>query len=386
MKTLYVFPENRLCESSEIISRKEPVFLHGIIWIISVIVVTVIMVVCLARIDDVVRAGGVVRPVVNVSQVKNAVSGEIKDINFQTGEFVEAGTELLSLKPDSYEAEKNSLMAQLEKVEQNLFGLDCMCRSFTSGLDYLVDGEKCIEAVKARYNYFCTESDVLKANVFQKYEVFDVETNLPEYSKILQNEKNARYEYERAVLALKEYRDGFYYDLLQEIQNLEVQRENLVQQLKQIDVVLGNLVIKAPLSGFVHEISSLNTGDYIFADQGILNIVPSEKDNLKIELNVPADEIGKIKKGQRVKLRFPAYPYYEYNGLEGTVSALQPDSQLSQSGTLYYVIYVSVPEIALKNHRDEVFKIKPGMEVDARIVLDKDTLLHFLARKLDLWV
>ena len=154
----------------------------------------------------------------------------------------------------------------------------------------------------------------------------------------------------------------------------------------QAEENLRNLVLVSPVSGYVQEESSLNKGDYIFLDQQVLNIVPDSKNNCRIELHVSAESMGKIKTGQKVKLRFPAFPYSEYKGINGKIKIIQPDAEYSESGELFFTVYAEVDSMELKNKKGKVFVIKPGYEVNARIVLERQTLRYFLMKKLDMVV
>lgn len=385
MKKLVIYSDNCLSESSEFFKYKEPKFLHNIIGIVFCLLISVFFIIFFCKCDDVVHARGVVRPIVNVSSVKNIYSGEIENLMFKSGEFVKSGTELLRLKNDSVLAEKNDLENQLKDVEEYLFGIECILKTLNENLKSLIHGEFCSDSINSKFKLYLSEVDYLTSKMNRAYELFIEEKNIPDYLKVLSNVKNAEFNYQQSELELKEYKDSFFNEIQNDLRNYSLKRESYVQQISQICLKLENFVIKAPVDGYVFEISSLNIGDYIFSDQEILNLIPSETENLKIELQVPADRVGKIKKGQKVRFRFPTFPYYEFKGLEGEVKLIQPDSEISQSGSLFYKIEADVLNNVLKNMKGEVYKIKSGLEVDAKIILKTETILYFLLRKLDFW-
>lgn len=385
MKKLVIYSDNCLSESSEFFKYKEPKFLHNIIGIVFCLLISVFFIIFFCKCDDVVHARGVVRPIVNVSSVKNIYSGEIENLMFKSGEFVKSGTELLRLKNDSVLAEKNDLENQLKDVDEYLFGIECILKTLNENLKSLIHGEFCSDSINSKFKLYLSEVDYLASKMNRAYELFVEEKNIPDYLKVLSNVKNAEFNYKQSELELKEYKDSFFNEIQNDLRNYSLKRESYVQQISQICLKLENFVIKAPVDGYVFEISSLNIGDYIFSDQKILNLIPSETENLKIELQVPADRVGKIKKGQKVRFRFPTFSYYEFKGLEGEVKLIQPDSEISQSGSLFYKIEADVLNNVLKNMKGEVYKIKSGLEVDAKIILKTETILYFLLRKLDFW-
>ena len=173
---------------------------------------------------------------------------------------------------------------------------------------------------------------------------------------------------------------------MQEYDSLKIEQENLFQEIRQLEVAMKNLVLVSPIDGYVQEISSLNPGDYIFTDQPVLNIVPGTENACRIELRIPAEKMGKLEIGQKVKLRFPAFPYHEYRGINGTIQIIQPDSQISDSGELFFTAYADAESLVLHDKKGIAYPIKPGFEVNARIVLENQTLLYFLLKKLDFTV
>ncbi|MGI5078426.1 hypothetical protein [Treponema maltophilum] len=82
--TLYTL--DRLEYSQEILLYKEPKELSLTIWIIVSLFVAALCWVIFGKMEETVRSRGVVRPVSNISQVKNAVSGEITGLYYRPGE------------------------------------------------------------------------------------------------------------------------------------------------------------------------------------------------------------------------------------------------------------------------------------------------------------
>ena len=77
MKRFVVYPDYMLDDMSQILCREEPWYLHSIIWIVCGIIAGIAFFVCFGKVDDVVKADGIVRPVMNISTVSNITSGEI---------------------------------------------------------------------------------------------------------------------------------------------------------------------------------------------------------------------------------------------------------------------------------------------------------------------
>lgn len=383
MKRFVVYPDYMLDDMSQILCREEPWYLHSVIWIVCGILAGIACFVCFGKIDDVVKADGIVRPVMNISTVSNITSGEIEFLFYKPGDFVRVGDKLLSIKSDSLLAQKKSVELQLKENFGKLKGLSVLLDGYENNFEQI---ETDNSTVRARFDSFVAERKLLNARSHRTKELLFEEMELPESSTTASEIAKKRYEYSVALMEYEQFCADFYSSVKQEIDALKLEKEELQKQSVQVKEALKNLVLISPVDGFVQEKSSLNVGDYLFADQQVLNIVPSADKNCRIELHVPAESMGKLEKGQKVKLRFPAFPYSEFKGINGELSVIQPDSEISDSGFLYFTVYASADSMELKDKRGLCYQIKPGFEVNARIVLENQTLLYFLLKKLDFTV
>lgn len=91
MKRFVVYPSEMLNGMSQVLCKEEPWYLHSVIWIVCGIAAGIISFVCFGKIDDVVKADGIVRPATNISTVNNISSGEIEFLFYKPGDFVRAG-------------------------------------------------------------------------------------------------------------------------------------------------------------------------------------------------------------------------------------------------------------------------------------------------------
>lgn len=409
MKKIIVYPEEAASEFREVLLCHEPRFFHSVLWITLFIFVSLAVFVAFGKIDEVVRAEGIVRPESNVSSVKNIISGEIKEVFYENGKFVGKGEMLLSLKDDSVAAEKKAVLAQLGEISERLESVSLIVSLFSgsdfsfslkssdfsssgfSGSFFWEIPENILSRLRsnpsgfARYKAFVSEFKVLDARAERMQFLYEEESSLPSSITSLSAIRERKYNAEMARLEKQEFVSSFFSELKQEEDELSVSRENLVQQLNKIELSLENLVLVSPMSGYVQEVSSLNSGDYIFSDQKILNIVPVFDSSCRIELHIPASRVGKLEKGQKVKLRFPAFPYSEFSGIEGKVTVIQPDAEYSDS-SLYFTAFAEVDSMVLKSRKNIEYKIKPGLEVDARIVLERQSVLYFILKRLSLAV
>lgn len=383
MKRFVVYPDSMLEDMAQVLYRKEPFYLHWILFIVCGVMFALFGFLFFGKMDDVVKANGIVRPCVNVSSVNNIMSGEIECLFYRPGDFVHAGDKLLTVKSESLVAEEKAVSLQLAENKGNLVGIGFLIEGYEKGFERLDDADG---KAKARFAAFVAERNLLRAKVQRTEQLYEQEVRLPESSTTESEIETLKYEYKMARLEYEQYCADFYSSLKQEKDALKLEREELLHKMAVVKEELHNLVLISPVDGFVQETSSLNIGDYLFADQQILNIVPMAEKNCRVELKVPAENVGKLREGQKVKLRFPAFPYSEFKGIDGVLNVIQPDSQISDSGSLFFTVYALADNLELQNKKGKVYQIKPGYEVNARIVLENQSLLYFLLKRLDFTV
>lgn len=383
MKNPVLHSEDKLKFSTEYVLKKDSPWGAGIILVISGVLVAVILFICFGKMEEVVKAQGIVRPELNVSQVKSILAGEIEEICFIPGQFVQKGSVLARLNQDELAAQKETIQAQLEDIKTKIQGNKLIEESFNSKKNLIPVYDK---LAYSRFEAFKSEYDLLKTKCDFAEFLYKEEKMIPASGTTPMNIKKLGYEYREARENLNLFTDKFYEQVVLESSELELMEIQLEKQLEQLEVNLRNTELTAPVSGFIQEISSLNVGDYIFADQKILNIVPATSSDYRIELRIPARDSGRIKKGMEVKLRFPAFPYYEFKGAVGTVKSIDPDTQAASNGELFFTVVTDIDTNTLKDRKGIEYPVKVGLEVDARLILESRTILYFLLKKVGVMV
>ena len=141
-------------------------------------------------------------------------------------------------------------------------------------------------------------------------------------------------------------------------------------------------IIRAPMAGIVTNIA-VNRGQSVAAD-GVFATVLPKGSGLHIELLVPTRAIGFVKPGQEVVLRYEAFPYERFGQYRGAISDVGRNvwTQGERIGPL--IAKEPVYRIDVKLERQSVaalgqeFPLRPGMLVNADLLLEKRTLLEWI--------
>jgi membrane fusion protein len=161
-------------------------------------------------------------------------------------------------------------------------------------------------------------------------------------------------------------------------------------QLAQLDAQLAQnaaeqgTVLRAPRAGVVSTLL-VKTGQNVALGQPVLSILPQGSE-LEAELLVPSSAIGFVARGNRVVLRYQAYPYQKFGQQYGKVmqvsrSALSPAEATSLLGqnvtTPLYRVLVKLDHQTLDAY-GKAEALKPGMALSADILLDRRSLWQWV--------
>ncbi len=149
------------------------------------------------------------------------------------------------------------------------------------------------------------------------------------------------------------------------------------------------LVIPAPQDGTVTAIQ-VEPGGSVNTTTPLLNIVPTGSE-LQAQLFSPSRAIGFVRPGQRVLLRYQAFPYQKFGHYEGTVanvsrSAISPGEltqQLAGLTSLYgadepvYRITVTLARQTATAYGEAV-PLQPGMQLEADVVIERRRLIEWV--------
>ncbi|WP_253722595.1 HlyD family secretion protein [Treponema sp. OMZ 787] len=120
MKPIRLIHLKDLRYKHEIFLQKPPAVLTVFIYIIGSLMLFTLLYCTFGKMEEVVYAKGQVRPVQNISLVKNIVAGEIVQINYVPGQKIEKGSQLLKIDAGIYSARKEALQAYYDEVNKKL--------------------------------------------------------------------------------------------------------------------------------------------------------------------------------------------------------------------------------------------------------------------------
>jgi membrane fusion protein len=197
----------------------------------------------------------------------------------------------------------------------------------------------------------------------------------------LQALKRTRAQVERDLSAAKLEEPSIDLRTRGQVDQVARQLSELQENLASVEA-LRETVIKAPVSGTVTNIAVVQ-GQSVAADAPLATVLPAGS-GLHVQLLVPSRAIGFIQKGQEVVLRYEAFPYERFGQYRGTVveigrSVWSPGERIGPLTAKEPVYRVDVKlERQTVSALGQEVALRPGMLVNADILLERRTLLEWL--------
>lgn len=193
-----------------------------------------------------------------------------------------------------------------------------------------------------------------------------------------------KFEYEQAkssyLMVLAKYKTQWQTEangFRNELRQLNGQEAEINEQKRQY-------MLRAPISGSVQNISGVQNGAYVFANQKIGEISPDA--NLTAFCYIKPSDIGLIKKGQQVRFQVDAFNYNQWGLLTGKVVDISDDIIVINQNQPVFKVKCTLDKNYLMLKNGYKGYLKKGMNFTARFNVTKRSLYQLLYDKVDDWV
>ena len=133
--------------------------------------------------------------------------------------------------------------------------------------------------------------------------------------------------------------------------------------------------IKSPVKGTINRLLITTVGGVLQPGKEIVEIVPSD-DALLLEAKILPKDIAFLRPGLPAMVRFTAYDFAIYGGLDAVIDHIAADTITDEEGNAYYLVRVRT----LKSSLGKSMPIKPGMVAEVDIMTGKKTILGYLLK------
>ena len=134
-------------------------------------------------------------------------------------------------------------------------------------------------------------------------------------------------------------------------------------------------ILKAPMNGYVKRLLVNTVGGVVTPGKDIVEVVPSE-DSLLLEAKVTPRDIAFLRIGQKALVKFTAYDFAIYGGMDARLESIGADSITDEKGNTYFMVKLRTVKSKL---RDEL-PIIPGMQAEVDIQTGSKSILTYLMK------
>lgn len=133
--------------------------------------------------------------------------------------------------------------------------------------------------------------------------------------------------------------------------------------------------LRSPVKGTVKRLLVNTVGGVVQPGRDIIEIVPLEE-NLLLEAKVLPKDIAFLRPGDRALVKFTAYDFSIYGGLEAKLEFIGADSVTDERGNTFYTVRVRTE----KSRLGEGLPIIPGMVAEVDIITGQKSILSYLLK------
>jgi HlyD family secretion protein len=161
--------------------------------------------------------------------------------------------------------------------------------------------------------------------------------------------------------------------------------DQLAKAQKRHDLV----EMHADQDAVVLAIASVSPGSVLSTAEPFITLVPDDA-TMEIDAAIPSTDVGFVRVGDEVTIKFDAYRFFEHGYAEGHVRVVSPDSQATPTegpdkpridavplGQSLYKVKISIDNMKMTNLPKD-FRLQPGLGIDADIKVGKRTMLSYL--------
>nr|ALV86469.1 secretion protein [uncultured bacterium 19] len=133
--------------------------------------------------------------------------------------------------------------------------------------------------------------------------------------------------------------------------------------------------VKSPVRGRVQRLLANTVGGVVQPGKDIVEIVPLD-DSLVLEARVAPKDIAFIVPGQAATVKFTAYDFSIYGGLDANVENISPDTVVDERGNAFYLVRVRTKRAGFTDK----LPIIPGMTAEVDVLTGKKSVLSYLLK------
>ena len=404
--------------------QQEPLRARLLLRLAALLLLLLLVWAALAQVDEVARGEGKVVPTRQVQVIQSVDGGVVDEILVREGQVVELGQSLLRVDTTRFESNLGESRANQLALQAKALRLKALTRgsAFNPPADLVRDAPDIVAHERRLYeskrDEISTQVSMAQNQLSQRQQELNEmrarKSQAERGLELLQKELNVTRPLMRTgavseVEVLRLERDLARLRGERDQANAQISRvqASIAEAQRRIDEVQLNArnLMSAELSETMSRLSALNEGGRALADKvataeikspvrgtvkrllvntvggvvqpgkEVVEIVPLDE-ALILEAQITPRDIAFLRPGLDASVKFTAYDFAIYGGLEAVVENISADSVVDQKGNAFYLVRLRTKKALL----DDRLPIIPGMVAQVDILTGKKSVLSYLLK------
>lgn len=328
------------------------------------------------KVDISSQSRGLIRSTTDNVPICCLVNGKVRFINLKNNCIVQKGDTLVQLSQENLDTEKATNQGLSIDLQNRILDLSFVVSGKSSTLK--------TPEIQQEWNSYTSKKNELQSKITQAKTAYNRNKQLYDKGVIARAEfEKYSFEYTYSQQALSGFDKSQRCAWQNKKRELEDQLKTLNGTLEKINVETKNYIITAPISGTVENFSGIQIGSFLNALQPIANI--SAVDQLIVESTVLPNDIGLIKKNQKVKFQIDAFNHNQWGLLEGKVIDIDRNITI-QGEQAFFKVRCSLKSTAMDLQSGYKTQVRKGMTLTTRYMITRRSLYDLLFDKVDDWL
>lgn len=290
----------------------------------------------------------------------------------QDPRFLEASRiqeQLFETRRNALQGEIAILKENLRGAEQQLTGLEQVQKNRRNQIGFI---HKQLEGIR----------DLAKDGYVPRNRMFELEREAAQLQAALSNDMveagRARNQIAELKLRILQREQEFQTEVQSQLSEVQKEATSLWERLEALNYTVRETEIRAPISGFVQNVTIHTEGGVIGSGTQLMEVVPKDE-RFIIQAHVPVQSIDRVAVGLPVDITFPAFNHARTPNIPGTVLTVSADRLVDEkTGQPYYLAQVEVTDEGMEMLKNN--HIRPGMPAAVLIKTGERTLLSYIIK------
>ncbi|MGS0534931.1 HlyD family type I secretion periplasmic adaptor subunit [Pseudoalteromonas sp. SaAl2] len=404
--------------------QQQPARARLLLYLICLSILLLIVWSAFASLDEVARGEGRVIPSNKLQLIQSYDGGMVEQINVREGQIVNVGDVLIKIDPTRYISSFRENQSKVQSLSAKVARLKALTQKQPLTFDeqlkadspnavlheealYLSNKEELdqqvtihkrqleqrrqdhieaqaalkqhTDALRLIYRELQVTRPLLKSGAVSDIDIIRLERQAVELKGEISRTKAV---INRSLSAINEAKNK-----VTEVELVMINRWNnelseallRLESIKETESGLADKVtqteIKSPVNGTVQRLMVNTVGGILQPGSEVLEIVPLD-DQLIVEAKIPPKDIAFLRPGQAAMIKFSAYDFAIYGGLNAQVMQISADTITDERDNTFYLVQLKTN----KNQFADDLTIIPGMTTQVDIITGKKTVLEYLLK------